>query len=239
VLRPSVCLTARPAALRAHLAAPPHPPPPPLLPGWPSSYASRAATLYLLAEDDLPTYRGWTSACQPPVYNTSGPPGPCDPVTVVACNNTAPAVELNNRQAPPYAAWDAATAGANASLPAPPVLPTLRPLRSAVVLADPTPMAFTAASLASVGSGGARALIFAFSVTRPSLVRYQLVRNVVEVLAWGVFPVFDASQAHSVAISRDCAGAQLVPGTAYGLWHNASDIYGAFSPLRMLSQVLA
>ena len=221
-----------------------HPPPnPPVAwpPGWPDTYASQTSTLFLMAEDNLPTYRGWSSVCQPPAYHTAGPLGPCDRVTVVPCNNTPPTVELNNHQAPPYATWDAAVAAMRATssqspLPAP---PALRPLRSAVVLDDRTPMAFTAASLASVGSAGARALVFSFAVTRPCLVRYQLVRNVVEVLAWGMFPVFDASQTYTVSITRDCSGALLVPGTAYGLWHNASDDYGAFSPLRMLSQVLA
>ena len=203
-------------------------------PGYPDSYASRTHTLYLLAEDDTPTYKGWTSACQPPAYDTTGPPGPCDPVTVVRCNNTAPPVDTNNPQQLPFSTWDATLDGAGAPRP-----PPRRPLRAAVVVPDDLDVAFSAAELLSVGAGGSRALVFRFAVTRPALVRYQLVRNVVEVLASGMFPVFDATVTYNVSISRDCSGGMLVPGTNYGLWHNASDVYGGFSPLRMISRVLA
>lgn len=200
-------------------------------PGYPTFYVSRTYTLFLLAEDDLPTYRNWTSACQPPIFNTTGqPPGPCDPVTVEACSNTAPAVDTNNPQKTPFSAWDATLSGA--SLPQPPVQ---RPLRVPVVVSDDLQVAFKVSQLQPVG---ASALVFSFAVTRPALVRYQLVRNVIEVLATGMFPVFDPAITYNVTLSRDCNGALLVPGTNYGLWYNASDIYGGFSPLRMTSQVL-
>ena len=202
------------------------------LSGTPVSYASRAHTLYLLADDDMPTYKGWTSDCTPPLAPAQpAPPGPCASVTVVPCNNTPPPVEANNPQLLPFAPWDAS--GAHAPAP-----PTRRPLRAPFVISDPVAITFTAATLTSVGAGAERALIFSFSVARPGLVRYQLVRNVVDVLGWGMFPVFNPAYAYNVSLSRDCAGVQLVPGTFYGLWYNATDAYGAVTPLRMLSAAL-
>lgn len=199
----------------------------------PNGYASRSYSLYLLAEDDLPTYKGWTSVCSTPRYDQSPPPGPCAPVTVVPCNNTPPAAEANNRQALPYAPWDVVAGGA-----APPPPPAGRPLSSPLTVSDPTPIAFASADLSSVGGGGERALIFGFALSRPGLVRYTLVRNEVEVLGRGMLPVYEAGTAHNVSLSRDCSGAQLVPGTAYGVWFNATDVYGAATPLRILSQTL-
>jgi len=190
-------------------------------------------TLYLLAEDDLPTYKGWTSVCTPPVYDQSTLPGPCDPVTIVPCSNTPPAFESNNHQLLPFAPWDVTASGA--AVPAP---PPGRPLRAPIVISDLVQVAFTTAALSAVGVGPERALVFSFGVNRPALVRYQLVRNVVEVLAWGVYPVYDPACVYNVTVSRDCSGVQLVPGTAYGIWYNATDVYGAASPLRMLSQTL-
>ncbi|KAI8463288.1 MAG: hypothetical protein J3K34DRAFT_496093 [Monoraphidium minutum] len=201
---------------------------------YPDAYASRSLTLYLLAEDNAPTYKGWASACAAPAYNTSGPPGPCDPVTPMPCTNTPPALEDNNRQAPPFAGpWDPTLRGSSAPQP-----PPRRPLRAQLAVADGAGVEFSEAALAAVGGGGQHALVFSFRVTRASLVRWYLVRDVVHVLAWGMLPVFDAAAAHNVTISRDCDGALLAPGTNYGLWHNASDVYGSYSPLRMISHVL-
>lgn len=154
-------------------------------------------------------------------------------MTVVACNNTKPAIEANNHQLLPFSNWSVSLSGNGG-----PTLPVAQPLRSIVVITDPTQVAFTTATLSSVGSGAQRALVFSFGVNRPALVRYSLVRNVVDVLATGMFPVFDTSYTYNVSISRDCSGVQLVPGTAYGLWYNATDIYGAGSALRMLSAAL-
>jgi hypothetical protein len=207
--------------------------PPPTQPGEPPVYASRNHTLYLLAEDDLPTYRGWTSSCAPPLYDQSAPPGPCAPVTVVPCTNTPPAVETKNHQEPPFAAWDVTATGAAAPPP-----PVRAPLRAHVVVSDPLPVSFSSATLTAVGAPAERALVFDFAVSRPALVRYYLVRNVAEVLGRGIYPVFDATANHTVVVSRDCSGVQLAPGTAYGVWYNATDIYGATSPLRMLGALL-
>jgi hypothetical protein len=199
------------------------------------AYASRAHTLYLLAQDDLPTYRGWTSTCAAPPLDAATaamPPGPCAPVTVVRCNNTPPATEAINVQQAPFAAWDGGAPVAS-NLP-----PPHRPLRMPVEVTDATPIAFTTAALAAAGADGERALIFSFAVTRPALVRYYLVRDVVERLAWGMLPVFTPGAVHNISISRDCSGSQLAAGTAYGVWFNATDVYGAAAPLRMLSAPL-
>ncbi|GBF99606.1 hypothetical protein Rsub_12070 [Raphidocelis subcapitata] len=203
----------------------------------PASYTSPALVLYLLAADDAPghhTYRGWASECAAPEYDTAAPAGPCAPVTVVACNNTQLAPEAFNSQPLPFQPWDGA-APAGGSGPAP---PPGRPLRVPVALSDATPMAFAFADV-SVDTSGGRAFVFTFAVTRPSLVRYELVRNVVERVAWGLYPVFDAATNHTVVLGRDCVlGAQLAPGTAYGVWYNATDVYGAASPWRIISAPL-
>jgi hypothetical protein len=213
---------------------------PPSRAGAPVSYASRAHTLYLLAEDDLPTFRGWTSTCAAPALSpaaAAAPPGPCARVTAVACRNAPPATETVNAQAPPFAAWDTpAAAGAAAGGAAP---PARAPLRVPIGVADATPVAFTTAALTAVGGGGgARALVFSFALTRPGLVRYYLVRDVTARLAWGMLPVFAPGVVHNVSISRDCGGGPLEAGTAYGVWFNATDVYGAAAPLRMLSAPL-
>ena len=202
--------------------------------GLPLRYASRSHLLYLLAEDDLPTYRGWTSSCTAPQFNTSTPAGPCDAVTVVACSNTQTGPEVNNPQLLPYASWDATAAGLAA-----PTLPKRQPLRIPLTVPDNEAVTFPVAALASTGNGSSRALVFSFAVSRPALVRYTLVRNIVEVLAWGMYPVFDAGVTHQVTISRACNDTSvLAASTAYGVWYNATDIYGGASPLRMISAPL-
>lgn len=236
-----------PGACAVHASAAPAPqlllmrrtpcPPPHSLPrpaGAPSRYASRAHALYLLAEDDLPTYRGWSSTCAAPAFNTSAPAGPCDPVTIVPCTNTQTGADAVNAQPLPFQAWDATAAG----LSAPAAPPARAPLRVPVSSPDSAPLAFTAAAVAAAGSGPSRALAFSFAVSRPALVRYRLVRNVTEVLAHGVHPVFDAAN-HTVTIARECATqAQLEASTAYGIWYWATDIYGDGTPLRILSAPL-
>lgn len=165
-----------------------------------------------MASDDAPghhTYRGWTSECAAPAYDTAAPAGPCEAVTVVPCNNTQYAPETFNAQPLPFRQWDSAAAGSAAPAPAP---PPGQPLRVPVTLTDATPVAFTVADV-SVGTSGGRSLVFTFAVTRPSLVRYTLVRNVVERVAWGLYPVFDAATNHTVVLGRDCVlGSQLSPG---------------------------
>ena len=171
----------------------------------------------------------------------AAPAAPCAPVTLVRCDNTPPAVEANNAQLPPFAAWDAAVGATDGAVRPPP--PAGRPLRSQIVVKDDVAIAFQTATLTSAGAnatdGGAeRALVFSFTLSRPGLVRYAVVRDVVVTLARGVLPVFEARREHRVAVSRECGGALLAPGTAYGLWFNATDAYGATTQLRMLSQTL-
>lgn len=87
-------------------------------------------------------------------------------------------------------------------------------------------IAFTMARPSLVTTG--TTLTFTFRLNQPGLVAYSLARAGPVQVAWGVYPVYDASLTYSITISRMCSPAgNLVPGAAYALFYNATDNYNA------------
>jgi hypothetical protein len=213
----------------------------------PLALSSPRHAVYLIAQDDLPTFKGWNSSCVTPSFDQNVPPGPCAPLTLGHCHNTPPAAESVNVQALPYAdAGELAGDGSSSSQGrAAPLWRARAPLRSVVTLADPVPPGFVSASLNSTGAS----LVFSFVVSKPGLVRWRLVEQVKHEIAYGHTAVWDVSEHHtgggsggssarSIAVSRKCGGEQLVPGTSYALWYTLTDIFGATSDILILKAVL-
>ncbi|KAF6259840.1 hypothetical protein COO60DRAFT_964595 [Scenedesmus sp. NREL 46B-D3] len=188
-------------------------------------YAPTQQSLYLLAEDNLPTYKGWTSNCSMPIADPA-PPGPCARVTVGRCINTPPAAEQVNQQLPPFAAVDLSQAAAAG--------PPLQPLKGVINVTDPVAAAFVHASINTTGAS----LLFKFQTTKPGLVQWRLVEQVTVEIANGYVAVRDASATQQVAVSRKCNGQQLVPGTAYAMWYNMTDVYGHTTDISILKVVM-
>jgi hypothetical protein len=163
----------------------------------------------------------------PPPPVPAPPAGPCPAVHIGRCTNTPPPTESVNRQAPPYA--DVALA---ASPQAP--IPARSPIKGVAALVDPVEPGFVDAAVESTGSS----VVWSFRTTKPGLVQWRLVEQVTHVIAKGLLAVVDASQALSVPVSRKCSGDQLVPGTAYALWYNMTDIYGAATDVSILKITL-
>jgi hypothetical protein len=188
-------------------------------------YAPTQQTLYLLAEDNLPTYKGWSSSCSMPIA-TPAPPSPCARVTIGRCVNTPPAAEQVNQQLPPFAPAelsDAAAAG-----------PPLQPVKGVITVTDPVAAGFVQASINST----AASLVFTFQTAKPGLVQWRLVEQVTVEIANGFVAVRDASSTQQVAVSRKCNGQQLVPGTAYAMWYNMTDVYGRTTDISILKVVM-
>jgi hypothetical protein len=188
-------------------------------------YAPTQQTLYLLAEDNLPTYKGWTSNCSMPVA-APAPPSPCARVTIGRCINTPPASEQVNQQLPPFAPVDLADAAAAG--------PPLQPVKGVLTITDPVAAGFVQASINSTGNS----LVFTFQTTKPGLVQWRLVELVTVEIANGFVAVRDASATQQVAVSRKCNGQQLVPGTAYAMWYNMTDVYGHTTDISILKVVM-
>lgn len=181
-----------------------------------------------MAEDKLPTYKGWTSVCS--VAPPTGPPAaaPCPTVSVSPCRNTAPATESINQQAPPFVELNlySDTAAAAAPLGA--------PVKGLAQLVDPILPDFVKPAVESTGTS----VVWTFQTTKPGLVMWRLVEQVTRVIASGLVAVGDASLAYTVPVSRKCSGQQLVPGTAYALWYNMTDIYGTETDVSILKITL-
>jgi hypothetical protein len=188
-------------------------------------YAPTQQTLYLLAEDNLPTYKGWTSNCSMPLPNPA-PPGPCARVTISRCINTPPAAEQANQQVPPFAAVDMNNAAAAG--------PLLQPVKGVITVTDPVAAGFAQASLNSTGAS----LVFSFQTTKPGLVQWRLVEQVTVEIANGYVAVRDASAVLQVAVSRKCNGQQLALGTAYAMWYNMTDVYGHTTDISILKVIM-
>jgi hypothetical protein len=183
-----------------------------------------------VAEDRLPTYKGWTSRCSmlPPAATPAAQAVPCPLVSISPCDNTPPVSESVNRQAPPFAALDlyadAAAAGA----------PLGAPIKGIAQLMDPIQPGFVGPALTSVTTS----VVWTFQTTKPGLVQWRLVEQVTHVIANGLMAVTDASLTYTVPVSRKCNGQQLIPGTAYALWYNMTDIYGTMTDVSILKITL-
>jgi hypothetical protein len=121
----------------------------------------------MVAEDDLPTYKGWAVTCAPPAVNQSEPPSACAPVATAPCTAVPPAVESNNVQEGGFSSVDLSNPLPKQAAPRQPVVATIS-------IADPGKIAFdeAATNVSSVGS----TITFSFKVTKPALVRYQLLQ---------------------------------------------------------------
>lgn len=146
------------------------------------------------------------------------PPSPCKPIESILCAAApGPQGALNNVQAPPYAYLDLSNGLAQTPPPG-------RPVAALFQSVDSTRIAFDR-QLTFVTTAG-RTITYQFKLNKPGLVQYRLVTDVNEVIFSGYYPVFDAASTYSVSISKSCSGLQLGE-SAYALWYNATDIYGA------------
>lgn len=186
--------------------------------------------MYLVAEDKLPTYKGWTSKCSmtPPAGTPVAQATSCPIVSISPCDNTPPASESVNRQAPPFTALDLYTEAAAASAP------LGAPVKGVAQLVDPVAPGFVEPAVTSTGTS----VLWTFQTTKPGLVQWRLVEQVTHVIANGLMAVTDASLTYTVPVSRKCSGEQLVPGTAYALWYNMTDIYGTMTDVSILKITL-
>eukprot|EP00878_Enallax_costatus_P024605 GHUV01026275.1.p1 GENE.GHUV01026275.1~~GHUV01026275.1.p1 ORF type:complete len:221 (+),score=49.14 GHUV01026275.1:208-870(+) len=189
-----------------------------------SQYASKDHAVYFVAEDNLPTYKGWISSCSMPVVSQNTLPTPCAAVTVGRCNNTPPAVETVNQQALPYAGVDMYPPGSAAAAP------PRSPVKGVITVVDTVPAGFQQAYVNSTGS----AVVFTFQTSKIGLVMWRLVEQVVVEIANGYVAVRDSSVINTVKVDRKCSGVPLVSGTAYALWFNMTDIYGSTTDINIL-----
>lgn len=165
----------------------------------------------------------------PPPAAPSGPQAaPCPAVSINPCDNTPPASELLNRQAPPFAALDLYSEAAAAAAP------LGAPVKGVARLIDPVTPGFVDPAVSSTGTS----VVWTFKTTKPGLVQWRLVEQVTRVIANGLMAVADASLVYTVPVSRKCSGQQLVPGTAYALWYNMTDVYGAQTDVSILKVTL-
>eukprot|EP00775_Hariotina_reticulata_P010661 gene10661-10820_t len=198
----------------------------------PSTLASVNHTLYLLAQDDLPTYKNWSNNCTMPVADLTGPPGPCAQVTAGQCVTTQ-APDSVNQQAVPFAAYDLS----NSSTKAPP--PAGQPLKGVLRVSDGVPPGFvsaTAVALPQAAGGTQPVVTFTFQTAKAGLVRWWLVEDVVKKVAHGWTAVRNANLTYTVSISSKCMDevGPLLKGTAYALWFYMTDIYGSWSDLQIM-----
>jgi hypothetical protein len=121
----------------------------------------------MVAEDDLPTYKGWAISCAPPAVNQSSPPSACAPVATAPCTALPPPVEANNVQQGNFSSVDLSNSLPKRAAAREPVVATIS-------IADPGKMAFDEAAT-NVSSAGST-ITFSFKVTKPALVRYQLLQ---------------------------------------------------------------
>ncbi|KAG2444871.1 hypothetical protein HXX76_001609 [Chlamydomonas incerta] len=194
--------------------------------------ASTSHALYLVAADDLPTYRGWNVTCNPP---DASPGSTCDAAAPAPCAAVPPpagsalALAPNNLQALPYTALALKEGGpAQQGAATRPVLGSFDLPAGDRVAFDPAVTNITAS---------AATITFGFRITRVAAVQYRLDQfNGASVFS-GVLPVFDPSVPYSVSISRTCSGG-LLDQPSYTLWYWATDVYGKSSPAVAASVVL-
>jgi hypothetical protein len=104
--------------------------------------------VFLAAEDDLPTFKGWTSSCTAPIVDQTTPPSPCAPVTINACNNTRdPSIpDVPNLQPGPW--YNVSRLFSNSDPPP----PQYSPVSGFVDAPDPYGIAFTTAVVTATTS---------------------------------------------------------------------------------------
>jgi hypothetical protein len=147
-------------------------------------------------------------------------------VTIGRCINTPPSAEQVNQQVPPFATVDMSNAAAAG--------PPSQPVKGVITVTDPVTAGFAQASINSTGAS----LVFTFQTTKPGLVQWRLVEQVTVEIANGYVAVRDATAVQQVAVSRKCNGQQLVPGTAYAMWYNMTDVYGHTTDISILKVVM-
>jgi hypothetical protein len=113
-------------------------------------------------------------------------------------------------------------------------VPAGRPVKGVAQLIDPVLPGFMSPALASTGTS----VVWTVQTTKPGLVMWRLVEQVTHVIASGFMAVADSALTYTVPISRKCSGQQLVPGTAYALWFNMTDIYGTQTDVSILKITL-
>ena len=64
------------------------------------------------------------------------------------------------------------------------------------------------------------------------------VLTLVQIVFYGVYPVFDPSEVNAVTVSQACGGSEL-QAASYGFWYWATDVYGRQTPLVITSLSLS
>ncbi|GAX72759.1 hypothetical protein CEUSTIGMA_g215.t1 [Chlamydomonas eustigma] len=179
-----------------------------------TQFASMQLSMYIVAQDQLPNYKGWDVNCSAPV-NTSSTIGSCTAAAYAPCSDSAPANQVTNVQLLPYHVSNITNMSVSVPWEQAAVVP--------ISLQDNMLLVFNNKTTA-VSSNGLT-VTFSFQTNRAALVYYRLVINVNVILFYGAFPIYDPSSVYNVTVQRSCSGDALSVAS-YGFWYWASDIYG-------------
>ncbi|GLC59525.1 hypothetical protein PLESTB_001496700 [Pleodorina starrii] len=180
-----------------------------------------AHLLYLVAQDDLPTYKDWNVTCVPPA---ASPGTSCPAAAVAPCTAVPPPFSYNstaggiNVQTSPYtllALGQAVPANKSGS-----------PVLASFDLPAGDRVAFD--QLATNVTVTSRTITFLFKVNKISAVQYRLDQFNGPKVFSGIFPVYDPAVSYTVTISKSCNGS-LLGEPSYTLWYWATDVYGRSS----------
>lgn len=193
-----------------------------------------------MAQDDAPTYKGWNVTCahnfstaarrggeggnetaSSTLFNQSSMYETCSPIAYAACDVTKPAdsdVPPINQQTRDFHKLALASGAA--------MRPSIyAPVSARIEASDGVAIAFEAAAT-NVTALVHHEVVFTFRLNKPGLVSYVLVTEAVNVVAYGVHPVFDTAESSTViSVSRTCESPALSE-KAYAFWYYATDKYG-------------
>ncbi|KAG2496180.1 hypothetical protein HYH03_005780 [Edaphochlamys debaryana] len=182
------------------------------------SPVSATHLLYVVAQDDLPTYRDWNVTCVPPAFS---PGSECAAVAAAPCTAAPPASGASgpNVQALPYT-----------QAPLSDVLPlqgaASRPVLSSFDVPRGDDVAFVFTNITtSRSTASGKTVAFDFRVNKVSAVQYRLQQFDGTPVSTGIVPVYDPSVPYRITISRTCGGL-LLQQSAYSLWYWVTDVYG-------------
>ncbi|GLI60645.1 hypothetical protein VaNZ11_002842, partial [Volvox africanus] len=174
-----------------------------------------AHLLYLVAQDDLPTYKNWNVTCAPPL---SSPGDTCATTALASCTSTPPVVSETsgvNMQSVPYKLMQLGEA-LEGNMTGSPLLASFYLPPGDNVAFDPLVTTVTVVS---------RTITFQFKVNRVAAIQYRLDQFSGAKAFSGIYPVYDPEMTYNVTISNGCNGT-LLGEPSYTLWYWATDVYG-------------
>ncbi|GIL91060.1 hypothetical protein Vretifemale_18750, partial [Volvox reticuliferus] len=180
--------------------------------------ATPAHMLYLVAQDDLPTYKGWNVTCGPP---SSSPGDTCATIALAPCTSSPPvgsAASGANVQSAPYKLMQLGEE-LQGNMAGSPLLASFSLPPGDNIAFDPLVTTVTVAS---------RTITFQFKVNRVAAIQYRLDQFSGAKAFSGIYPVYDPAMTYNVTISKGCNGT-LLKEPSYTLWYWATDVYGQSS----------